>query len=358
MSATLLELASRLEIDIRQRCLTPGHKYLTAEESARMLGTSVATANRALRLLAEREIVVRRRNSGTFVGPAVQGVMVGELHTVSIVAPDSMRTDGTTRFDLIIQGVLASMPDVGNVSLGYVPADAGVPYVKQIIEPVRDSGRLAGVVAVSCTREVYRYLGDAGYPMVVMGSLYADQPYPSVDTDERMAGQMLASHLIERGHRRLAMFSDSEANPGDNYFRDGVSEAMTTASMPHNALIWRAPGTEKAVLEAQVHEILSMPNRPTGIAVKIPPWADVVASIVRLHGLRVPEDIEIVFKGFAMGEVGKSAFPHACPVVPYRQISLIAGQMLATVRNGEPLEEQTVTIPYQMRQSPEMGVVD
>src|SRR5689334_5138591 len=102
MSNALLDFAKRLETDIRRRCLTPGHKYLTAEESAKMLGTSVATANRALRLLADQEVVVRRRNSGTFVGPAVHHGAEQELQSVSVVAQANMRLEGALRVDLII----------------------------------------------------------------------------------------------------------------------------------------------------------------------------------------------------------------------------------------------------------------
>ncbi|MEX0642761.1 MAG: substrate-binding domain-containing protein [Pirellulales bacterium] len=359
MSLLLHGLADRLESDIRGRCLTPGHKYLTAEESALMLGTSVATANRALKILAERDIVVRRRNCGTFVGPAMQSdTVLEERKSVSILGPAFSRLDGSVRFDLLIQGIMASIPSVGDVRIGYVPSEAGLAYVKRFIEADLSSGTLAGVVAISCPRDVYRFLGECGSPLVVMGSLYPDQPYHSIDPDERAAGRMLVSYLIERGHRKLAVFSDSESCPGDNHFRDGTQEALTTANFPASALLWRAPGTEAAVLRAQVEEILAMPERPTGIVVKLSSWADNIAAIVQECGLRVPEDVEIVFKGYAVGEAGRSTFPHACPSISYRQTAELAGRMLANQYEHRPNESRTSIIPYEMRQSPHVGVVD
>jgi hypothetical protein len=358
MTVTPLDLARRLESDIRNRSLAPGHRYMTAEESARMLGTSVATANRALRILAERDIVVRRRNSGTFVGPALEATDVDEQKSVCIFAPACVRNEGAFRFDLIMQGIIASSPDVGDVNIGYVPAEGAVAYVKRVVEPIVAADRLAGVIATSCPREVYRYLGDRQLPLVVMGSLYADQPYLSIDADERAAGQLLISHLIDRGHRRLALFSDSDTCPGDNYFRDGVSEALAAAGFSHTSLIWRSPGPEPAVLREQVQEVLAMRDRPTGFVVKLPRWADEIAAIVVEQGLRVPDDVEIVFKGFALGEIGKSRFPHACPSIPYRQIAELAGQMLSAAREQKPITERTVVIPYRMQQMPTEGVVD
>ena len=191
MSVSVLDLAQRLETDIRQRCLTPGHKYLTAQESALLLGTSVGRANRALQILAERDVVVRRRNSGTFVGDALQGPAVDDVLTVSILEPARNGLEDGFRLDLIIKGVLASMSDVRDVRLSYVPAESGVPFVQGLLEPLRNAGRLAGVIASSCHRDVYRYLGENHYPLLVMGSLYPDQPYPSIDGDERSGGKML-----------------------------------------------------------------------------------------------------------------------------------------------------------------------
>lgn len=353
----VLSLARELETDIRRRCLSPGHKYLTAEEGAKLFGTSVATANRAMQLLAEREVVVRRRNSGTFVGPALEAVTVGSVQTVSILAPASTRMNGAMRFDLLIQGIVASMPDVEDVRVSYVPAEGSVTFVQKLLEPARDSGGLMGVIAISSPREVYRYLGENNYPLVVLGSLYPDQPYPSIDTDEHGAGQMLTNYLVQRGHRRLAVFSDSESQPGDNLFRDGVSEVLTSAKLPHNALIWRTPGHDPSVLRAQATDLLSMREIPTGILVKLPHLADDIAGIIQEHGLRVPEDIEIVFKGLGLGETERSAFPYACPNMLSRKFAELVGQMLARVRQGSLLEQRTVIIPYQMCESPEIGVV-
>jgi DNA-binding LacI/PurR family transcriptional regulator len=192
----------------------------------------------------------------------------------------------------------------------------------------------------------------------VLGSLYGDQPYPSIDADERAAGELLVSHLIEKGHRKIALFSDSETCPGDNFFRDGVSEALESASYPPTALLWRAPGSEPAVLRAQVEEILSMADRPTGIVVKLPRWADDIAAIVAEHELSIPKDIEIVFKGYAVGEAGKSRFPHACPSIAYREVADIAGRMLATARDQKAVDPRTVVIPYKMQASPNVGIVD
>ena len=314
MSSSVLEFAQQLETDIRQRCLSPGHKYLTAQESAELLGTSVATANRALRTAcrarcrcaaAQQRHVCRSRAARCGGERSANG----QHPRAGLCA---RRKQPATRPDH--QWRSGELARRGRCADQLRACRGRRALRRELARTDSQSGRLAGVIATSCPRDVYRYLGENDYPLVVLGSLYSDQPYPSIDADEHAAGKMLTAYLIERGHRRIALFSDSETCAGDNYFRDGVSEALTAANMPHNALIWRAPGTDPAVMRAQLHEVLSLPERPTAIAVKLPKWADDIAVLVKAtEDFACPEDVEIVFKGFALGEAGKSAFPHVCP---------------------------------------------
>ena len=58
------------------------------------------------------------------------------------------------------------------------PKDGDVELVQNLLEPYRNEGRVAGVVAISCSYAVYRYLGEGRYPLVVMGSLYPGQSFP------------------------------------------------------------------------------------------------------------------------------------------------------------------------------------
>jgi hypothetical protein len=357
MSTALMDFALKLEKDIRTRGLEPGSRYLTADESARLLGTSTTTANRVLKILAEKDVVVRRRNAGTFVGPAAVSPQTAQSFEVGILLPAAYRTVAAIRLDLIIEGVLVNMDDIAEVRTSYVPSDKGVDFVRAALGPSFQSGKLAGVLAISCPRDVYSFLGGGDYPLLVYGSLYSDQCYPSIDTDEREAGRLLTEFLIGQGHTRIAMFSATENCPGDSYFRDGATDALAAAGLPANALLLRLPGSDPEMLKAQVRDVLAMPNRPTGFIVNQPRWADEVAATVKTLGLRVPDDIQVVFSGFPVGEPGMSQFPHARPKLTYRQMGLAIGQMLAKVRQREIDGDQSVRIPYELCQEPYMGAV-
>ena len=342
------ELAERLERDIRSRGLAPGHKYLTGPESALLLGTSVATANRALQILAGRGIVVRRRSSGTFVGPAMAANNAPRISGVCVFSPSSEKLYGTVRLDLLVEGLLANMHDVADVRMCYVPNEGGLDFVRSVIEPALRAAQLVGVIAIDLPYDVYRFLGDSGVPLVVMGALYPGQRYPSVDADERGAGYLLAHYLIERGHRRLAMLSKSESCPGNHCFHDGVSEALTEAGLPHNTLILRTPGSHNEVLRGHVKQLLTMPDRPTGFIVGLPRWVDVVAAMAREHDLKVPSDVEIVFREVDETDTQHSGFSHVRLQMPSRERAHLVGRMLAQSRLRVPLVHNNVVIPYEV----------
>jgi DNA-binding LacI/PurR family transcriptional regulator len=350
MSVTLRGLAARLERDIRNRGLAPGHPYLTGEESARLLGTSVASANRALRMLAENQIVVRQRSTGTVVGPALanKNATLQAATVVSVLVPDTERQCRTFPIEPLIDTLIREMSDVTDVRISYVPVDHDLEFVKHLIEESMGTARLAGVIAVSCSFEVYEYLGRLGCPFVVGGSLYPGQSIPSVGTDERLAGKLLAEHLVEQGHRRMALFSDSEARPGDHHFHDGVSEALTKAGLPHNSMLLRTPGTSRVVLRAQVNELLGLPDPPSGFILRVYRWADEVAEVVRARGLRMPQDVEIVFKDYQWFPTKRLDYTHVRTTIPHEAMMQLLGKTLIQIRQRVALDSSTIERPFEL----------
>jgi hypothetical protein len=344
----LKQLADSLEHDIRSRGLLPGSRYRTGEEIARSRGTSVATANRALKLLAEQDIVVRNHRSGTFVGPALARKKTTDIHMVTILCPASERLLHTVKLEPLIEGLLINMPDVADVRIGYLPTQGDVEFVHDLLEPFKNEGRVAGVVAISCSNPVYRYLGESHYPFVVMGSLYPGQSYPSIDADERQGGCLLTQYLLDSGHRRLAMLSNSESCPGDHHFLDGVSEVLTEAELPHNALVLRMLGSESELVRGQVRELLNQEAPPTGIIVKMPRWVPDVISAIEEHGKRVPDDIDVVFRALVGGDSDETGCVHIRPRTSNRDVAQVVGQMLAQSRHCIPLEQNTVVVPYEL----------
>ena len=113
-----------------------------------------------------------------------------------------------------IAGIRSAIPEI-NVQFTFVPENDPVAYVRELIDGSRASGQFAGVVAVSCPPEVYRFLAELRVPAVVYGSLYSSElPIASVDIDNCQCGRLLTQYLVDRGHRRMALLMTGGRPPG------------------------------------------------------------------------------------------------------------------------------------------------
>ncbi len=340
------QLAKRLEGDIRRRGLVDGDQYLTAAQAGEMMVVSTTMAQRALRILAEKKILVRRRNAGTFVGPGLEeegGTIVRNIHVLLSEGTDTK----LVRPDQLMDGIRAAIPGVG-VNFNFMPVGEEIRYVRELLDTSEANRKAMGVVVCRATRDVYRTLAEIGVPTVVFGMLWPGEPsLPSISYDEHEMGRLLTQYLIDRKHRRMALLSH-QGWPGDNDFFDGVSEAFTKAELPHNAMILRAVPHETSIFSAAARDLLEMPDRPTAIIVRGSQFAKIVSQTAESLGLSAPEDVEIVFQDFATKQVEYSPYPHVQTKKQFEEIALQIGQMLNVVSQGQLLEKPKVTLPVKL----------
>src|SRR6478672_7846029 len=149
MNTTVSRLAEHVAHDIRARGLKPGDRYLTTTEIGEQFDVSAATAHRALKILAQRDIVIRRQNRGTFVGPRLEENLPTRIPTVCVLRLEETRFDPSVRMkvDVLVKELESQMPDV-DVHLGYVPPSDGDAYVRALLKSLRQMGDLAGVLAI------------------------------------------------------------------------------------------------------------------------------------------------------------------------------------------------------------------
>ena len=346
-SAHLDLLGEKLVDDMRRRGLAPGDRYLTTEEVSRMLGIRKAVANRAMRHLAEQEVLVRRQRSGTFVGPRFVRPLCSRVQTVYVLLPKGHPVATKWSMSPFVQGILQEFADV-NVQFCFVPERERVAYVRELLDGGRRSGQLAGVVPVSCSPEIYRFLGECGVPAVAYGSLYAMQPaIHSVDIDNREMGRLLMQYLIDRGHRRTVFLMMDERRPGDNDCYDGISEAAAAASLSHSALIPRLVPNDAEAFDAVAAELLSLPDRPTAVIARGGVFAERIRATADKLGLAVPDDLEIVLdnEGQIADQVDVSRYPRVEPKTSFVGIAAVIGRRLKQLADGEPLAPEHITIP-------------
>lgn len=348
VKSNISSLADQLERDIRQRGLWTGDRYLTAAEAAEMLQVSSATADRAMKLLAQRQMLVRRRNLGTFVGPHFEMKRDIQLRTVYAVAPSLGLGDDTFPYEYLLRGIRARLGDV-NVQASFLSAQDPLNDARKLVHAALKVGEAAGFVPVSCPHDVYRRLADSGVPTVIFGTPFIDQQdIASLDVDNRSAGRMLVEHLIGRGHRRIAMLTPAEGRPGDNCFYDGVSEALTEGGLPHNSLIARIVPSRPAAVFAQLEQFAQMSNPPTALVIRSPSMACNVAATMA-SGDGAASRIEIVYQNHPATSEGSMPFACVEPTLSFMEIAARIGDMLDRLGRGELLEEPHVVVPVALK---------
>ncbi len=296
------QLAQRLEQDIIRRGLLPDDKYLSTRQVGQQFGVSLSVAAQAMQLLADQDKLVRRDRSGTYVGRASEFQKSFKVKVVYVLMPEERANYSAVPLDLLIDSL--SHPQLAeetareqySVQFSFLPKENEVRYVKNLLEPTKANWDLGGVVAISCSRDIYRYLHQQGVPLVVLGSLDHDlQDLPSIDTDHFECGRLLAKYLFDKGHERVAMLGISSGRPGDHDFLDGIVEAMTAAGKPPNSLIARLCPNDLDRLRIQAEAILSRPDRPTAVICRGERMLNMVRPIAEQLGLKVPGDQELEY---------------------------------------------------------------
>ena len=346
-------LADRLIGDIRHRGLGVGDRYLTTADVGRMLGVQKAVAVKAVRHLAEREILIPRQRTGTFVGPGLRKNKRSKVRTIYVLMPAGEPTCTHWPYQPFIAGIRSAIAEI-NVQFTFVPESDPVPYVRELIEGSRETGQFAGVVSVTCPPEVYRFLAELRVPAVVYGSLYSTElRIASADVDSFQCGRLLTEYLIGRGHRRLGLLMTGGGRPGDHIFLDGISDALSAAGLPHNTLIQRLNhSTDLDAFRATAKDLLSRADRPTAAITRGGIQMGEVAEVAAGIGLAVPDELEIALdrEVETLPHVDLTAYPRVVPTWSFVEIAGAIGKLLKEFSESAPARPRHVLIPVEFHE--------
>jgi len=339
------EAANRIVHDIRSRGLGPGDRYLTAKQAADLLGVSTATCQRAMRLLADREYLSRRRNSGTFIGPNADPQPATLVRTVYILlSPD--RQFGALPRDAVFNGLSRELPDTG-LHFVVLPTGLEVQYMNELLTGAAAAGQLMGVIAVSCAREVYASLARQSVPVVVIGSVdSADDRLASVDGDERHAGRLLAEHMLGKGYQQFAVLMGELWRPGDNLFLRGIEEVLGYTKLSIGDLRVRSLPHDVGTFRRQFLALLNEVPGRLAVICQNSTFVSWLNTILCNDAHTRRQDIGIAYHIDVEMPAGRDhRFPCTYQTVSAIEMSAIAGKMISQLSSGEQLAERHVVLP-------------
>jgi DNA-binding LacI/PurR family transcriptional regulator len=298
---------SALISDIQAGRWKQGARLPSEAELVRAFGVSRITIGRALRDLRTAGLIDRRAGSGTFVCNR-QPVSV---HSFGLLIPDLGETE---IFGPICQGMMGSplarrhalLWGSGSVGAEPVSADPSAEgyhaerawhLCRQYIERKVSGVFFAPLELIPekdrWNERIVRALGDAGIPVILLDRALLPYPEPPrhdiVGIDNRLAGRVIADHLLDRGCRRLAFVGVNHAASTVAEREAGYREALFTRGAqvdPHLAQRLDPDDTD-AVAQFMRH------CRPDGIVCANDRTAGrLMHALLRLKH-RVPHDVRL-----------------------------------------------------------------
>ncbi|MEV4326082.1 LacI family DNA-binding transcriptional regulator [Microbispora rosea] len=206
--------------------------------------------------------------------------------------------------------------------------------------------RPTGVVAVfsELTVQQQSQLATRSIPLVVLDP--TGEPLhetPSVGATNWSGGMAATRHLLDLGHRRIAMLSGPTQWPCCRARLDGYRAAMDAAGVPVDSELVRVSTLYVEGGLRDGAELLRLPDPPTAVFCANDLQALGVYEAARRAGARIPEDLSVV--GFDDLSFTQWAGPPMTTVrQPLVQMGAAAARMVLALAQGERLEQHRVEL--------------
>jgi GntR family transcriptional regulator, arabinose operon transcriptional repressor len=293
--------------------LKPGDKIPAEVDIAVQMGVSKMTVNKALLALTASGLFVREVGRGTFVAAppspeelaagaettrprvaisfvegarnVLQSDYYGNLYRGVVEALDphlttAPATNGDGRHepvDLLLSALAAR---------DYVAEDEREPAAGRLIIAPR-SESIASIEA----------LWQRGKAVIVVGASWPAMGVPSVDSDNIGGAAEAVQHLVDLGHRNVAMLVAEEETANIQDRLTGYRRTLARARLPHRdewevraSEMWRIGEEARARLTA----LLTGPDPVTAIFAAGHYLALDAANVIREAGLRIPDDVSVI----------------------------------------------------------------
>ncbi|WP_329576402.1 MULTISPECIES: LacI family DNA-binding transcriptional regulator [unclassified Streptomyces] len=131
-------------------------------------------------------------------------------------------------------------------------------------------------------------------PMVLLSRDISDLRADTVMTEDRAGGALVAHHLGELGHRRIAMLSVPRTVSNGREREDGMRDALRERglNLPEQ-YVRRGPIDHESGLE-MARSLLTVEPRPTAIFCSTDSFAFAALDAASQLGIRVPEELSVV----------------------------------------------------------------
>ncbi len=302
-----LQIVEALRSSIAAGHYRNGARLPSEAELVRRFGVSRMTAVKAIQLLQQEGLLVRRVGSGTYAAEQESR----NKPTFGLIIPDLGETE---IFEPICKGMTGSLHSAGHSLAWGNVAKAGVDlhggggqegrkedaakqlcqqYIDQRVSGVFFAPLEFGVRREEVNRYVLKALKAANIPVVLLDRGVVDYPgrteYDLVALDNRRAGYIMTEHLLRQGAQRVAFLAVTGSAETVDDRCAGYREALYKSNRPldRSLEVRIDPSDAEAVerlLQAQKVDAFLCANDNTA--------GQLMRTLIGL-GVRIPQDVRI-----------------------------------------------------------------
>jgi LacI family transcriptional regulator len=301
---------------------------VTILDVARAAGVSKSTVSR---VLDER---LPRSNSAT--AERVRQV-AAELGYVRNPLASGLRRTGTSTIGVVVPRLTDTVMAMLYEEIAAVTASRGLfalvstteeqPEVERVAVETLVQRRVDGLILTTARTGMPPRQESDRYPVPHALALRTDGVSAASVGDDRLGGQLATRHLLDLGHRRIALVSGPAYASSAQGRRDGYRQALAEAGTAFDESLVAGDSFSMESGETAGRALLDRADRPTAIFAVNDNTAIGVMAAAHALGLRIPEDLSLV--GYNdIPVVSRLPVPLTTVRVPFRQIAAGALELL------------------------------
>lgn len=281
---------------IRSGNLKEGDRLPSENELCRQFSLSRQTVRRALELLEAEHLVIKVQGSGTYIGDGGRSQERPAFKNIAVIS---------TYFDYYIfpptlHGIESVLSKAGYTTRLAFTNDS-VHHEKTILKMILERDDVDGVIVEPAKSampnpnlDLYRMLLQRKIPVLFFNASYDQLGQPCVRIDDALAAQKVTELLIQAGHKSIAAILNAEDGQGHLRYT-GYLRAMWKHHLRTDArrtiLLDSDMAKDLKTVEPYIMQCL---KDVTGVVCYNDELASQLLDILRVRGIRVPEDMSVV----------------------------------------------------------------
>ena len=311
---TTEDLAKAIIEDIRYQNLKMGDRYLTAKEVSDKFSVSTVTAHRAMVALSDQNIVIRKRKSGTFIGPGFVSdpdLDNDAIHVIHVLLDKAYSKYYPTVFNSFSD---ACEDILGDCTLEFhmVPERESLQFTRRLIGQINESDYNEAIILIHSSEKVQKSLQESQIPTVIFGSAFPGIEHSTLDLDQKKIGAKIAQSLIDKKCSKIFLINYCSWRQGDNILYNSISETMGASGYTMGSLAIHQISQDLEVNKDQLLKEVEEIEGPVGIISR----DNLVATSILNSIGKIRNDIYI---GCCDSVDNRKIYSSIKPVISYQQ---------------------------------------